>query len=284
MNFFLNTKIFESGKDWEPADKGEFEGVLGNFIQVLESLVYFPNSTLYYASSEINDFLAHVDLIVGVYEYEHYELAYLRHLIFTLQGVDWLYQKFHRDDHDYILQLDGGYTPYRVSDTTLAEAAEYKDAYDDAAIISVHDSESIIDIYRRNIIPPNHSNLVKLSVLSTRATIIKYFLTNRAIIVFNLNPKHGENRINMIVEDGEPVSPLKCSRKEASFFLTKAIGYKGCKELFFYDSVRDEFLEFKPENTPDNKYHGYYPHNQEEIPEEVRTFLRENLHLFSIDP
>lgn len=284
MNFFLNTKIFESGKDWEPADKADFEGVLRNFIQILESLLFFPNSVVYYSSSEIETFLTHVDLIVDVYEYEFYELTYLRNLIMNLQGKDWPNHKFHKDDHDYLLQLNGGYTPYSVSNTTIAESTEYKHEYNDATVINIYGLVpgllEIVDVYRRSLVPPFDSGLIKLSVLLSKGSIIKHVLTNRLPIVFNLNPKHGENRSNAVEENGKTISPLKCSRQEASVFLTKAIGFKSYKELYFYDVVRNEFIEFKPENTPDNSYHGYYPYNQEDIPEDVRSFLRDNILLF----
>jgi|GEM_PF-1944607 len=282
MRFFINLKIFVNGEDWVPIDNAEFEGTFKSFMNMLNCLVFIQPAELYYSSSEMKKLIRNIEEIANLLKYDRFEFTRLRQEILNLEAKDWNEQQFHRNDHDYLLQLSGGYEPYSVKGTSVAEGTEYKHNDNDAIILNLNNADlhpDVVHVNRVSLKPPLKMDMVNINVFSSKETVVRYFLTNRGGLNFNYNPKHGQNRTEIRVVGGEVISPLECSENEASVLLMKSIGYKNRKELYAFDSVRNKFIEFKSENTI-NTYHGYHSHDQEEIPKEVRDFLRNNYRLF----
>lgn len=92
----------------------------------------------------------------------------------------------------------------------------------------------------------------------TCGTLHKWFITQRKPPrIFNFNPKHGENGVG----HRHDASPLRCLRGEAEEMLHKAVGESPGKPLFYYDTIRKQYIEFKNEKTKVNTYHAFHVEN-----------------------
>lgn len=117
-----------------------------------------------------------------------------------------------------------------------------------------------------------NNEIVNISSFSTKLEVLDWFSINRIPKRnFNLNPKHGENRQDERIINGELISPLKCSKENAQIMLNRAIGYK-LDELFYFDKSKNNILIFKSEgNSPQNTYHGFHvPLNSQELPNNIK--------------
>ena len=120
---------------------------------------------------------------------------------------------------------------------------------------------------------------IKIDNLKNEKEIFEWFAQNRLPPRnFNINPKHGENRQDVCIVNGETISPLRCSSQMAKALLDTAIG-KSEKELYNIDPDYDEIIVFKYEGpTPQNMYHGYHvPKDAEEVPIDIRKKFIEKL-------
>lgn len=114
-----------------------------------------------------------------------------------------------------------------------------------------------------------------ITILSTEYEIKDWFITNRIPKRnFQITDKHGENRQDIRVINGEIISPLRCSKEHAFELLKSAIG-DSKKDLYNFDPQNGEFIVFKFEgNNPQNMYHGYHvPVNTNEIPQNIKEKL-----------
>lgn len=78
--------------------------------------------------------------------------------------------------------------------------------------------------------------------------------------IYNWNPKHGESGKGAHPGNkGEKVSVLHCSREHAAELLKRAVGEAaGSGPLYFFDSERNMYMEFKRESKESNTFHSYH--------------------------
>jgi hypothetical protein len=100
---------------------------------------------------------------------------------------------------------------------------------------------------------------INIESRTTIRELIDWFAVNRQPARnFHVIDKHGENKQDIRIINGEKVSPLRCSKSEASDLLQTAIGEK-VGELVNNDNKRGYYIVFKHEgNNPQNMYHGYH--------------------------
>jgi hypothetical protein len=121
----------------------------------------------------------------------------------------------------------------------------------------------------------NNTNQVEIHNLQTEFELSRWFaLHRRPPRVFNINPKHGEQRQTVRIVNGETISPLRCSRADAQLLLNTAIGISA-RELYNIDLKFSEIIVFKNEgSTPQNTYHGYHVSmSSAEVPSSIRAKL-----------
>lgn len=283
MKVFINESILIPGNIWEPKDKIDFENNLKQIIDSIKCFGFFDESQLYFYSSGIKKLLEDLHLVDGVEEYFLSDIiVQFREAIKKYNAIDWSQNQSHRNDFNYLVQLGEGFTPIPSNGTSIAEACEYKYQGKKTLLLNFLSSEfngdSLINIVRGDTKPPKDMTLVKIDCLSEKSTSIRYYLQNREI-AYTHNDKHGEN--HELVK--EKISPLKCKIEVAAKLLQISIGHKKSDKLFAYDFDRNEFIEFKYDNTENPKgYHGYHPHDQK-IPTDIEKFLNDNKEIFKIE-
>jgi len=281
MNVFINENIEVPGTDWVPNSREEFEENLLEVLRSLECFSFFGESQLYYNRTGIEILFSKLEFINEI-ESDYLlnnEIAQLRQAIIDSEAVDWSEKQLHRNDCYYLVQLGDGFCPTSANGSSLAEACEYKFRENKTVVLnfpsSQFNTDNVIKVNRVEINPPKTMKIVSIDSVCTKEHTIRYYLNNRIKIEYKHNDKHGENHNKIIPKNGKPVSPLECSIQEASDLLQVSISHKQMKQLYFYDcgQGREKFIEFQPESA--TTYHGYHPHNQEEIPEEIKLFLLE---------
>lgn len=281
MKAFINENILVPGKTWEPLNKEDFEDNIKKIIDAITCFGFFNESQLYFNALGIKHLLEDLNLIDGVEEYFlSNKIVQLREVIKKYDAIDWSENKLQKNDINYLVQLDGGYTPVPSNGTSIAEACEYSFTGEKTVVLnfpaSVFNTYDVIKINRVNVNPPKDMVLVKIACLYKTIDSIRYYFENREAIGYKHHNKHGENHNVVKYEDGKPISPLKCKISEAVKLLKLSVGSKKSNELFAYDFERGEFIEFKYDNTENPKgYHGYHPHNQK-IPADVEKFINDN--------
>ena len=171
---------------------------------------------------------------------------------------------------------DNNYQIYSqpLENNTFCEIAERKRIMNDEnfALFNHH----ACSIRHTIIVTINQEFDVEIGNLTDENEIIEWFARNRQPPRnFNINPKHGENRQDVRIINGETVSPLRCSHERAQALLNFAIGNSE-KELYSIDPDYDQIIIFKYEgHTPQNMYHGYHvPRNTEEVPIDIKRRLQ----------
>lgn len=286
MKVFINENISVPNSIWDPLSIDDFRENIKNLLESLGCFDFFNESQLYYNSKGINQLIEDLGIANEVNSYNLFdEVAQLRQAIIDLDATDWSENKLHKDDYNYIVQLDAGFTPYNSKNTSIAEATEYLHNDFNVSVLNFKSSEfntyDIIKVNRVNINPPQDMILYNLGSYFTKEGTIKYYLKNRDKIEYNHNPKHGENHTSTKEHSGKKiVSPLECTQEEAKEFVKLTVGDRKSKDLFFYDESRDKYIRFKYDNTDNPKtYHAFYPHDQD-IPDRVKDFLKINIGLF----
>lgn len=286
MKVFLNERFHISGEEWIPAEETEFRENISTLLKILNCFNFLKECNVFYSGTGMAALIDNVELISDDYIL-HNEVDQLRTIINEIDAVDWDNNKIQAvSEYNYLLQLNGGALVYNVNDTTLAEAAEYKNRNNNVAILNLCSSEFNVEatvyVNRSKVVPPSEMKLLSLSTVKKEDEMIDYFLTNREVINFNLNKKHGENHSLVKTIHGEIISPLKCTAEEAQQILQKSVGGSSkLKELYAYDKKRGCYIVFKYDNTIPKTYHGYHPHNQNEVVDDVKKFIANYLHLLT---
>lgn len=285
MKVFINDRLLFSGNEWVPNDEAEFKLNIISLIKLLNCFNFLRECDVLYNSLGMKSLFENIELISDEYFLSN-EVDQLRNMINEIEATDWSTNKKQKaNSHNYFLQLEGGIITYNVNETSVAEAAEYRDLGNQVAIVNLYSSEFNIDnlIYVNcsKFIPPYHMQLININVVRNDEELINFYLKNRQAIEFRINTKHGENHNLVKSVNGETISPLECTKSEANTILQFSIGGgEKLKELYSYDEKRDKYIVFKYDNTNNPKtYHGYHPHNQEEIPLIVKEFIEANRNL-----
>lgn len=283
MKVFINDRVYLSGKDWVP-DEAEFNHNMDSLLDLLNCFNFLKECQIFYNGEGFKVIFQNLSLVNEYFLTN--KVDHLRTMIDEIDAVDWTQSTIQKMNYVYFLQLNGGGTTYNVTGESLAEAAEYKHINQKAVIINFISSDfnisNTVYVNKSNAIPPNDMILLSLEVINSKNDMLEFFLENREEIIFNLNSKHGENHNIVKYDNGKVISPLECTKEDANIILKLSIGGSiKSKELYAYDEKREKFIIFKSDNTSNPKsFHGYHPHDQNEIPEKIKSFLVSNLIFF----
>jgi len=276
MNVFLNERLKLDGSEWAPVSEEPFNEVVFNLASILNSFKFHTDIVVYYSSVDmellLNNFHEIAKMIPGDYENK---INLIRALLEQVNARNWQKHKKQRHDMIYFHQESVGEKTHNVTNTSLAEATEYKFNEKKVAVVNLSHSEyndSIpIHINRSTLIPPKAMHMFRLETFKNKKDLLAYIMENWYQRNYNHNPKHGENGKNVKQNKDEEVSPLECSIEEARELLKFAVSTRNKAELYMYDRVRNKFIIYKAES--EQVYHGYHPINQDEVPQEVKDFL-----------
>ncbi len=276
MNVFLNERLKLDGSDWVPESEEPFNEVVSNLSAILNSFKFYTQVVVCYSSVDmkllLNNFQEIAGMIAGKFDDK---INLIRTLLLEVNAMDWQKHKMQRNDMIYFHQESVGERTRNVTNTSLAEATEYKFNQQKIAVVNLSHSEytdSIpIHINRSTLNPPKAMQMYRLDAFENKKDLLAFILENWYQRKYNHNPKHGENGKNVKHNKGEEVSPLECSIQEATELLKFAVSTRGKRELYMYDQARNKFIIFKAES--EQVYHGYHPIDQDEVPQEVKDFL-----------
>jgi len=281
MKVFLNERIFIYGEDWISDDGQEILNNLDRLIASLNCFNFHTEASVHYGGSELSRLLTNFNALDSLHDYALTNpIDRFRLILNEIEAIDWEQQCLHTNGHLYQYVSDGVTQLHCINGTSVAEAAEYRYTGEEVGLLNLFSSkfndENPTCVLRKDVNARIEPVLLKLPSFVTKANTADFVVSKRVERKYNLNPKHGENRKAQIFSNGEIVSPLECSEKEAADLLPKAVGFrKKASELYAYDEARGKFMVFKRENTPNNSYHSYHPTNQNEVDQEVKTFLME---------
>jgi len=249
-----------------------------NLSSILNSFKFHTEVVIYYSSIDmkllLNNFQEIAGLTPGNFDDK---INLIRALIGEVNARDWQKHKRQREDMIYFHQESVGEKTHNVTNTSLAEATEYRFNQQKVAVVNLSHSDyndSIpIHINRSTLIPPRAMDMFRLDTFKDQKDLLAYIIDNWYQRRYNHNPKHGENGKNIKQNKDEEVSPLECSIKEARELLKFAVSTRNKAELYMYDGVRNKFIIYKAES--EQVYHGYHPIDQDEVPQEVKDFLNE---------
>lgn len=154
--------------------------------------------------------------------------------------------------------LNGNYEIYNtpIQDHTFSEICERKITLNKGTILLSKFSHKLSNSF---VIIKNGSETVTIESVENTNSLNNWLAKNRMPKRnFQIIPKHGENRTDIRIINGETISPLMCSKSEAEELLKLSIGELK-KELFFIDAERQKYIVFRFEgDNPQNMYHGYH--------------------------
>lgn len=278
MKIFLNERINRDGSEWIPDNRNELEANAVQLFETLESFHFLPEATVNYSSVEFGLLLNNIALVSDINDYSITNVAHqLRMMLFEVDAIDWSVSRSQRPDHIYYFIANLASENINITGSSVAEAIENKVNGEKVAMINFTSSNfnelEIMNLLRVDVNPPNKMSKVDLEFITSRNSCVTFYNLNYKPRVYNWNPKHGENGKGMIPNKDEIVSPLECSRDEASKFLEDAIGYRKSNELYNYDPTNSKFLVWKCESKENNVFHAYHPVDQNEVDIEVKEFI-----------
>ena len=174
-----------------------------------------------------------------------------------------------------IQELDSEYTVFgqQTSENTFCEIAERKCQDDEGCYVLLNNQActitNSIDVNINGGVGASFDNLIGTDA------VVEWFSINRLPQRnFHTIDKHGENRQDIRVVNGEVVSPLRCSCERAQSLLLTAIG-SSINELYCLDSDYDEIIVFMYEGAnPQNMYHGFHvPIDSPKVTQAIRQRL-----------
>lgn len=281
MKFFLNERMLLNGDEWIPAEETFVNQTLINLLKAIGTINFLPDVDLYYSEQGLATLVTNITDLVGSTEYAiGTPIARIRQALYDIGASSWEGESMQNNSYSYYLQIDkGSGQPLNVNGSTIAECSERKINREHLAIVSLdsseYNTESLIHINRSKNYGDSEMNIISVDNLFTPKLIIEYLIRTREKRNFHVIKKHGENGVGALPNNKGIVSVLECSQEEAQALLDKAVGTRDCNELYAYDDARSKFIVFKYEgDNPQNKYHGYHPENQNDIPEKVQVFWR----------
>ena len=116
-----------------------------------------------------------------------------------------------------------------------------------------------------------------LDVRKLNVEEIALYLTERRYPerVFELNRKHGECRKEVRYENGQKISPLKCTKEQAQKLLHLAFGLKD-RHVWAFDIKENQLVEFKRHS--DFVWHGYHIDEEDERERNIPSWLLRVIH------
>ena len=116
-----------------------------------------------------------------------------------------------------------------------------------------------------------------LDVRKLNVEEIALYLTERRYPerVFKLNRKHGECRKEVRYENGQKISPLKCTEEQAQKLLHLAFGLKD-RHVWAFDIKENQLVEFKRHS--DFVWHGYHIDEEDEKERNIPSWLLRVIH------
>lgn len=275
MNFFFNERHTIEGGDYVPT-QDEFIAVIQHLTEILKSLRFYPDAVFHYSSNDLKKFFEDSTLIAEMVSGNFAQLIdRIRISIDSVNRNDWSKSKKQPESVNYFYQMSIGESTFNVTNTTLAEAAEYLFQDASVAVINIfysnYNDSLPIHINRSKIIQPREMIMLAINAFKETKEVIQHLVDNRIPREYNHNQKHGENGSGVKDNKYEVVSPLECSIKEASDLLKTAVTIAGNRQLYNFDIVRNKFIVFMAESQ--NKYHAFHPINQSEIPEVIKKYF-----------
>lgn len=287
MKLFINDLI-ALNQEWAPDSEQEFEENILEFLETLKCFVFFNEVEVFYDSSALQRLIDNFELVRQGNTFFTFDIvAQLREFISEIGAFDWRENKKQVDTSNYLALLSFGHSPQNINDSSIAEATEYSYKQNECLLISFKSSEFIYNnvVFVNRVVthPTLDMKTHRITSVSSIESAVSVYLQRREQLVYNHNPKHGENHNLVKKKGGEIISPLECTVEEAKSFLKFTVGYRRTnsrKELYAYDAGRNKFIVFKFEGVQnEKKYHAFYPHDQK-VPAEVKTFLVANKNLF----
>lgn len=278
MIVFLNTRMMINGSEWVPETAPEFISNITTLFETLKCFIFLNEASIQYSSVEIDFLLNNLECFE---EFSDYSITNprdrLRIILMEIESYDWTMFQKQKTDYLYHFVSDIGVTTTNVTGTSIAEACEYKFEGAEVALLNLSSSQfngkDSLNILRNNINPPKDLSSHPLAFISEVNQSVVYYHTNRKKRKYNWNPKHGQDGKGLMSNKDEEVSPLECTKEQATILLETAVGYRKSTELYVFDSDRNKIMVFKCDSKESNSYHSYHPINQSEVEEEVRKFL-----------
>lgn len=278
LNIYFSVGDFESSHKF---DKIQEDSDLRKNLKEIENLLYTiqveKNSFLLYDSEEIKVFIEQISLIA---EAGNFYLTNPQMLFYEwLQNAtDWRKSPKQNPNHYYFSWVIELQTAINQQNKVIAELVEQSLLNQTSLLVSFYQEAPLRGFHLafKDFIPYKNENpiFVRIFHANNKCELENWLFENRTPRIFNLNPKHGENRQELRYEHGEEISPLRCTKEEAQQLLEKAVGELGERDLFNYDSVYQKFIIFKDENTPQNTFHGFHVEDENEVPQRIQQLLK----------
>jgi len=218
----------------------------------------------YYDVDNINNFLKNYDTLEDCYPFPARTL--LQTSLSVVEFYDWREEIMQQATVSYSIFAQP------VKNHTFCEIAQRKfDNPDKKFLLLNHASHILGNTFEICI----NTDTVSIDSRTEAKEIREWFAINRhPARNFHAISKHGENRQDIRIINGETVSPLRCSEHEARTWLQTAIG-DTVRELFNNDTDNGCYIVFKHEgDTPQNMYHGYHvDYTSTDVPGNIKERL-----------
>jgi hypothetical protein len=271
INLFLLLPETEPTNQWMQSTETNYyevdayEALIDELKKIVESIT-IETYEGFYDALNVKNFFDLYDTLDDCYPSAPKKI--FRSVISKNAFINWREEAIQKQDNDYQIFKQA------TDDNTFCEIAERKCTVSDDhyALLNHH----VCIIKNTIVVTINKESVIKIDNLTDEKEISEWFAQNRLPPRnFKANPKHGENRQDIRIINGETISPLRCSSEKAWALLQNAIGNSD-RALYNIDPDYDEIIVFKYEGpTPQNMYHGYHvPKNSEEVPVDIRKKLR----------
>lgn len=235
-----------------------------NSIDKICRFISIENYVGYYDADNISAFLYPVEALEECYP----NIETRMRKVMANWGENWRAKKVQRDTESYV------YQSRPIKDDTLCEIAERKAVSIDGSAFLLVNQNAISDTPASIQVTRNQTELDLEVRKADFKAVSEWFQNHRKPQrIFNLNPKHGENGKGAHPKhDNKKVSVLKCNKEDAKNLLHKAIG-NDLRNLFFFDKVYNQYIEFKRES--ENTYHGFHLDVMDEkrVPEDIKAMI-----------
>lgn len=278
LNIYFSVYDFENSHIYAEIQK---ESDLTQLLKQIESLLdasqIEKNGQLYYDSEELKIFIEQISLIsdAGDFYLTNPKMLFYDWL---QNATDWRKSPKQNPNHYYFAWVVESQSVVSQQNKVIAELIEHALSSQIGLLVNFFQKlpSRGFHLSFKDYIPHDDHNpmFVKIFHATNQEELEKWLFANRTPRLFNLNPKHGENRQEIRYEKGEEISPLRCSKEEAQQLLQNALGHLGVRDLFNYDKIHQKFIIFKDDNTPQNSYHGFHVENESKVPQRVRQLLK----------
>lgn len=269
---FLLLPVYEEATDQSAyvkrigiLEEEEYEKLMTKLREV--SLYFcYENYECYYDSMNLNAFMIPIESLIDCYP----KASTLFRRRINNWGSDWRRSKSFTDqDKCKFLGLE-------IVDDTLCEMANRKLESPECTYLLVEDEAMVQQTDKCRLLFKGETVEIDNSKLEIKPLARWFEHNRRPIRKFHLNPKHGENGKGAHpANKGDKVSVLLCSEEEAAIMLNKAVGESmDSKTLFFWDSDKDKYIEFKCEVN--QEFHGFHL-DEEDAKQRVSVCVKEKI-------